>query len=410
MATLTHPTAPRTAPASPALVDFTNTSIAFESQSNTDLARSVWLFKTMGNPALVKWGAWAAEIGFSLGLPIKGLVRGTIYKQFVGGETIDACEATIRQLAKYHVGTILDYSVEGEEEEKAFEACFQELKRTVLRAAGDPAIPFSVFKVTGLGLSSVLEKVSQKEALNAAETEAWERLRGRVMELCTLAATRNVRIFIDAEESWIQPAIDDLALEAMRLHNKAKALVYNTFQMYRHDRRAYFEMLLELSAAEGWHLGGKIVRGAYMEKERARAAEKGYRDPIQPNKGSTDRDYDAVLALSVMNADHVAICAGTHNEASSQLLMQLMDNARIDPTDERFYFSQLLGMSDNLSFNLAHGGYRVAKYVPYGPVRSVLPYLVRRAQENTSIAGQVGRELAMLKSEKERRAKGQGVK
>ncbi len=384
------------------MVSFDNTENAFKAKSNGDLNRSYWLFKLISNPLLVKAGAGLGPLALHLGF--KPLLKSTIFKQFVGGENIQDCSNTIKQLANYKIGTILDYSVEGKESEADFENCFKETLETIHKAKNDPHIPFCVFKVTGLARFALLEAVTSGKTLNAIETEEWNRVRKRVNVICETAYKNNQRIFIDAEESWIQKAIDDLANENMALFNTSKAIVYNTFQLYRHDRLAFLNQTIQEGKTKGYHVGAKLVRGAYMEKERKRAQDMGYPSPIQPDKESSDRDYNDALKLCVDNISMMGLCAGSHNEASSAYLVKLMEEKNIPSGDERIFFSQLLGMSDHISYNLSLNGYNVAKYVPYGPIKDVMPYLIRRAQENTSVKGQTGRELSLIMKEKERRA------
>jgi len=385
------------------MVSFDNTQIAFISKSDSDLKQSYWLFKLIGNPTLVKYGGGLAPLGLKLGF--KGLIKSTIFKQFVGGENIADCNKTIEQLGKYNIGTILDYSVEGKESETDFDNCCKETIETIHRAKNDKNIPFSVFKVTGLARFALLEKVTAKQNLSSEESAEYEHVRERVRKICEEAYTNKQPLFIDAEESWIQQAIDDLANENMARYNKNEAIVYNTFQLYRKDRLAYLKTSLEMGKTNGYHVGAKLVRGAYMEKERARAAEMNYPSPIQDTKANSDKDYDLALEFCVENIDRMGLCAGTHNEKSSLLLVDLMKKKNIAANDKRVFFSQLLGMSDHISYNLSQNGYNVAKYVPYGPVKEVLPYLIRRAQENTSVKGQTGRELSLIIKEKERRSK-----
>jgi proline dehydrogenase len=384
------------------MISFENTENAFKAKSNYELRRSYWLFKLIGNPSLVKMGAGLGPLALKVGF--KGLIKGTIFKQFVGGETIHDCSETIQQLGKYKVGTILDYSVEGKESEEDFDHCFHETLDTIRRAKNDPNIPFCVFKVTGLARFQLLEKVSAAERLNEAENQEWQKVKKRVAGICASAVENNQCIFIDAEESWIQPAIDDLANENMAVCNKRSAIVYNTYQLYRKDRLRYLEQSIQQAKTHSYFLGAKLVRGAYMEKERKRALEMNYPSPIQPNKDACDKDYNEALKLCVQNIDIIGLCAGTHNEESSLYLLELMREKNIQPSDPRIYFSQLLGMSDHISYNLSLNGYNVAKYVPYGPLKDVLPYLIRRAQENTSVKGQTGRELSLIMKEKTRRA------
>jgi proline dehydrogenase len=385
-------------------ISFDNTEIAFSGMSNADLNRAYWLFRVININFLVKIGPPITNAAIKIGLPITPLIKATIFKQFCGGESIQDCANTIAHLGKYNIGTILDYSVEGESTEQAFDATCQETIATIKRAKGDAHIPFSVFKVTGLARFGLLEKLDAKEELSFEEKKEYERVKDRVRKICQTAYDLNVRIFIDAEESWIQQTIDDLSMDMMRLFNKEKVIVYNTFQFYRHDRLQAMKDFDAQLKSEGVKMGVKLVRGAYMEKERKRATEMNYPSPIQADKKSSDVDYDLGLAYCIDHIDRIAICAGTHNENSSKYLVELMQKHNIAANDERIYFSQLLGMSDNLSYNLANAGYNVAKYVPYGPVKSVLPYLFRRAQENTAIAGQMGRELSLILKEKARRA------
>ena len=383
------------------MISFDNTENAFKAQTNSELKRSYWLFKLIGNPMLVKLGANFGSLALNVGF--EGIIKSTIFKQFVGGETTHDCSTTIAELGKYNIGTILDYSVEGKESELDFEHCLTETLETIKKAKDDKYIPFCVFKVTGLARFDLLVKVSGKHALNETETQEWERVKKRVDAICSQAYQNNQAIFIDAEESWIQAAIDDLANENMARYNKQKAIVYNTFQLYRHDRLTYLHESIKNGKTGAYHVGAKLVRGAYMEKERARAIEMNYPSPIQLSKEASDKDYDLALKLCVDNIDVMGLCAGTHNEKSSLCLVELMKQKNIDSSDSRIYFSQLYGMSNHISYNLSLNGYNVAKYVPYGPVKEVLPYLIRRAQENTSVKGQTGRELSLIIKEKQRR-------
>ncbi|MCC6369362.1 MAG: proline dehydrogenase family protein [Bacteroidia bacterium] len=384
------------------MISFDNTENAFKAKTNAELNRSYWLFKLIGNPSVVKLGAGFGPMALNIGF--KGLIKNTIFKQFVGGENIEDCSLTINQLGKYNIGAILDFSVEGKESEKEFDHCLEETLGTIDKAKNDTNIPFCVFKVTGLARFELLRKVSAAESLADAEKQEWQRVKDRVKKICASAASNNQPLFIDAEESWIQTAIDDLANENMAQFNKSKAIVYNTFQLYRHDRVAYLQSSIEQGKSGGYHVGAKLVRGAYMEKERERAQQMKYPSPIQPDKESTDKDYDRALKLCIDNIDMMGLCAGTHNENSSMYLVKLMQEKNSSSNDKRIYFSQLLGMSDHISYNLSLNGYNVSKYVPYGPVKEVLPYLIRRAQENTSVKGQTGRELNLILKEKKRRA------
>ena len=385
------------------VLNFDNTEVAFRNKSNRDLKAAYWLFKIISSNFLTKVGPPITNFFMNIGMPIKGIIKATIFKHFCGGETIAECENTITQLDSGNVGTILDYSVEGEEEEHVFDFTCEEIIRTIDRAAGDKRIPITVFKVTGIGRFGLLEKLDAKQALTTAETAEYEKVKQRCEKICRIAFDRKVPVMIDAEETWIQDTIDELAFDMMRLFNKTEIIVYNTYQLYRHDKLADLKADHLIAKAEGFILGVKMVRGAYMEKERKRAEEMGYPSPIQPTKEASDKDYDESLRYCMQHINEIAIVCGTHNEESSGLLAKLLDEYKIHHNHPHVYFAQLLGMSDNLSFNLSDAGYNVAKYVPYGPVKAVMPYLFRRAQENTSIAGQTSRELGLIIKETKRR-------
>ena len=384
-------------------VSFDNTEVAFASKSNADLKRAYWLFSLLKYPWLVRVAPYFIRAALWLHLPIKGLVRATAFRQFCGGESIAGCENTIRKLAASGIGTILDFSVEGKETEHDFESGLQETLATIERSAGDAHIPFSVFKPTAFARNSLLEKHDRGETLTASEQSEYASFVNRIEKICQRAFERNVPVFIDAEESWIQDSIDTIAQNMMMKYNKKDVIVYNTLQMYRTGRVDYLNKSLEHARENGYLPGFKIVRGAYMEKERKRAAKLNLPSPIQPDKESTDRDYNEALRIIVDHIDIAALCCGTHNESSSLLLVELMHEKKLSNNHPRIWFSQLLGMSDHISYNLSQKGYRVCKYVPYGPVESVLPYLVRRARENTSVKGQTGRELSLLRMEVRRR-------
>jgi proline dehydrogenase len=382
---------------------FDNTEIAFSSKSNAELKRAYWLFKLIGNPSLVVAGRVLTNFALTLRIPIGWAIRGNIFKQFCGGETIQQCSAAVESLGKFNIGTILDYSVEGKDSEADFENTKAEIMLTIQEAARSKSIPFSVFKITGIARFELLEKINANETLSAIEKLEWERVEKRVDAIGAHAAQHGVPVFIDAEDSWIQDAIDDLADTMMAKYNVAKAIVYNTIQLYRHDRLAFLKKSHKKAEQGNYFFGVKLVRGAYMEKERARAAEKGYTDPIQPNKEASDRDFDLAVNYCLDNLDRIALCAGTHNEQSSLQLAAAIDSRKLERNDKRIFFAQLYGMSDHLSYNLANAGFNVAKYLPYGPIREVMPYLIRRAQENTSVKGQTGRELLLIQREMKRR-------
>lgn len=387
------------------MISFDNTEIAFKSKSDTDLRRSYLLFKTLAHNSLVKIGGTITQSAIKMQIPVNWIVKPTIYKQFVGGETIEECGPTVRALEKYNVKAILDYSVEGKESEDDIKAALIETLKSIKNAGKDKNIPFAVFKPTAFTTPDVLEKVSAGKSLTDEETQEAEQFRRRIETLCKSAYENDIPILIDAEDSWFQNFIDEVTDEMMAKFNKEKAIVFNTFQMYRHDRLDFLKKSWQKAIDGNYFLGAKFVRGAYMEKERERALQKGYPSPIQPDKESTDRDYNAALKFCVENIDRISIFNGTHNEYSSKYLAELMDKNGLAKNDPRICFSQLYGMSDHISFNLAHAGYNVAKYLPYGPVKHVIPYLVRRAEENTSVKGQTGRELSLITREISRRRK-----
>ncbi|MDR0802471.1 proline dehydrogenase family protein [Fluviicola sp.] len=388
------------------MISFNNTEIAFKHKSNKDLKRAHFLFSVMASPFLVKSGKGLTRFGLNTGLPIKGIIKSTIFEQFCGGETIEECSVTIENMWKYHVGTILDYSVEGKTRVEDFEATTKEIIATIHKAKGNPSIPFAVFKVTGIARFSLLELTnSGLEGISAEDLNEYHETVERINRICKEAFNASVPVFIDAEETWIQDVIDRICHEMMLQYNQEKAIVFNTVQMYRHDRLEFLKNSIAWAKAKGIRYGVKLVRGAYMEKERDRAAEKGYPSPIQPDKKTCDTDYDRALEflLEPENYTQMALCAGSHNEHSSAYLADLIAKKGIDKTDQHIYFAQLLGMSDHISYTLASQGYNVVKYVPYGPVKEVIPYLFRRADENTSVKGQTGRELKLIEEEIKRR-------
>ncbi len=383
---------------------FENTEIAFKSKSTKELKRAYWLFKMVSSPAIVKFGKWATNIAIKLHLPIDNIIRKTIFKQFCGGVSIQDSLKTSNELAKYNVQTILDYSIEGKTKEEDFDATVEEIKRTIAEAKNNPNIPFAVFKVTGITLFETLEKANDGITdLSEEEKVRYDKLVERVDSICKAAFDADVPLFIDAEETWIQETIDRIVMDLSRKYNTKKAIVFNTLQMYRHDRLSYLKEEIKKAREGKYFIGMKLVRGAYMEKERERAEEKGYPSPIQPDKNATDKDFNEAVKVCIENIDVVSLCAGSHNEESAINLTKLMKEHNIALDDKRVFFAQLLGMSDHISFNLAHENYNVAKYVPYGPVKEVLPYLIRRAEENTSVAGQTSRELSLIVKERERR-------
>lgn len=386
------------------MISFDNTEIAFRSKSDRDLKRAYWLFKAVGSSAFVKFGKWATNLAFKIGLPIKGLIRKTIFHQFCGGESVKGSLKTSESLAQYNVKTILDYSIEGKTSDEDFDATVAEIIETIKAGETNKNIPFAVFKMTGICLFDVLANANEGiQNLSPEDANRYETLVARVDRICAAALQSGVPVFIDAEETWIQTTIDRITQEMMARYNKKQAIVYNTLQMYRHDRLEFLKQEIERAQKENYHFGVKLVRGAYMEKERDRAEKMGYPSPIQPNKEACDADFNSALRFTLDHLDIVGVCAGTHNEESSMLLTEIMAEKGIPNDHPSIYFAQLLGMSDHISFNLADAGYNVAKYVPFGPVKEVMPYLLRRAEENTSVAGQTSRELKLIMKERKRR-------
>jgi len=384
-------------------INFEDTKTAFRIKSDRDLRRAYILFKLISYPILAKIGNPVIKVCSALRIPVGWIVKPTAFKHFVGGETLEECNPAATKLKTANVYSILDYSVEGKETEKAINAALEETLRAVKNAGSNPDIPFAVFKPTAFGSHKALEILSSDNAPDKEILEEGEKFRNRIFTLCKTAYENDIPIMIDAEDTYIQPFIDKVVMEMMQLYNKEKCIVYNTYQMYRHDRIAILEADIKKAREEKFFLGAKFVRGAYMERERARAAKMGYEDPIQPDRESTDRDYNLALKISMDNLDMVSIFNGTHNEYSSKYLADLMIEQGVDPAHKQIWFSQLYGMSEHISFNLSDAGFNVAKYVPYGPVRFVLPYLMRRVEENTSVKGQTGRELSLIKKERQRR-------
>lgn len=387
------------------MLSFENTEIAFRYKSNSDLSRARILFSTLANPGLVKVGKSLTYFALNLHLPFEWFIKATLYKHFVGGETLGECEKTVKLLNKFKVKSILDYSVEGGKDRESMQRTLDETLRSVINAAKHPEIPFSVFKPSAFASQEVLTRASENTTVDSETAKAIRFFKDSVEKLSKTAFENDIPIMIDAEDSWYQPFVDKVVTEMMEKYNKEKAIVYNTLQMYRTDRLDFLKESLRKAEEGNYYLGIKFVRGAYMEKERLRAAENGYPSPIQPDKAATDQNYDAGVAFTIEHLDRISVFSGSHNEISNRLLTELMEKQGLSRNDSRIWFSQLYGMSDHISFNLASEGYNVTKYIPYGPVRNILPYLIRRAEENTSIAGQTGRELALLEQERIRRKK-----
>lgn len=383
---------------------FEDTKTAFLLKSDAELERAYFLFKMIANAPLVRIGSMVANFVLKTQLPVEGLIRASVFDHFCGGVNAQDCIKVVDKM--YHQGkvsSVLDYSVEGKEDPDQFDNALQKILDILEFAKEKDAIPFGVFKPTGFGRFALWKKKSSGTALSNDEVAEWGRIVKRFDIACRKAKECNVILLIDAEESWIQDAADSLVLDMMRKYNTDKAIVYNTLQCYRHDRFAYLQKTHKLAVSEGFYVGLKIVRGAYMEKENARALRKIYPSPICPNKKATDLNFNTILRYAFAYLETFTLFIGTHNEESNYLAMALMKELDIAHHDARVWFGQLYGMSDHISYNLAKEGYNVAKYLPFGPVRDVMPYLIRRAEENTSVAGQTSRELRLLEEEKERR-------
>ncbi|GJQ04989.1 proline dehydrogenase family protein [Capnocytophaga canimorsus] len=382
---------------------FNDTKTAFSLKNNFELGRAYWLFRFMGNNTLISIGTALTNFSLKMYLPVEWLIKKTVFNQFCGGISQQDCEKVIENMYEKGVSSVLDYSVEGKAEESSFDDTLSKTLETIEFSKNHSGVPFAVFKPTGFGKFAIFQKITEKKPLTLEEQQAWERIVARFDKACSKAAELGIPIMIDAEESWMQTAADDLAEQMMRKYNKEKTIVYNTLQMYRHDRLAYLKQLHDRAIADNFYIGLKIVRGAYMEKENERAKENNYLSPICASKPATDENYNAAIRYILEHIDRIALFAGTHNEDSSALILNLMKEKGLNTHDSRIWLGQLYGMSDHISFNVAKLGYNTAKYLPFGPVREVMPYLIRRAQENTSVAGQMGRELTLLKKEYNRR-------
>ncbi len=402
------------------VLSFDNTGNAFAYKTDKELKKAEFLFSSMGYSGLVKLGTRFTPWAIKAGLPIKGLIRNTIFKQFVGGETLNATADVAKKLGEYHVQVILDYGVEGGEDgEQGFDHATDEFIRVIEYAATQPNIPFMSIKVTGFAAFGLLEKLDKAmkkasgplmkrfaeaiDTLTEAQKDAWMRVSVRMKKICDTAAASKIGVLVDAEETWIQDPVDALTMVMMSNYNKQTPVVYNTIQLYRHDRLQFLKDSFEAAAERNFILGAKLVRGAYMEKERKRAAELNYPSPIQPDKEASDRDYNLAVAFCIDHLDRIATIVASHNEQSNLDAARLLQEKQIPAHHPHIHFSQLYGMSDNITFNLAKAGFSVSKYLPFGPIDDVIPYLMRRAQENSSVSGQTGRELALIRKEIKRR-------
>ena len=382
---------------------FDNTQTAFKLKSDSELERAYFLFKMISKEPLVKIGTMATKVALHLNLPVEGLIRSTVFDHFCGGVNEKDCMHVVDTLHNVKVSSVLDYSVEGKEENSQFNATMKKVVELTQFAKNKDAMPFSVFKPTGFGRFEIWRKLTEKQPLTISEKGEWQSIQDRYDTVCNTAHRCDISLLIDGEESWMQDAADALCESMMAKYNKEKAIVFNTLQCYRWDRLAYLKEQHTKALAGNYKLGFKVVRGAYMEKENNRAQEKGYPTPICESKQATDANFNAVMEYILDNLQDISLFIGTHNEHSSYLALELLRSKKLKKNDSRVWFGQLYGMSDHISYNLAAEGYNVAKYIPFGPVKDVMPYLIRRAEENTSVAGQTSRELTLLKKEKNRR-------
>jgi proline dehydrogenase len=385
------------------MVNFQDSKIAFERKSERQLKKMAWLFGMMSQPWLVNLGSSLTLFGLNLGLPIKGIIKKTIFEQFCGGTSLEESLKTVKELSALGVETVLDYGAEAKESEADFDHTMTEFLKVIDFAAQTKSVEIVPIKVTGMARFDILEKLTAGKSLDSEEQKSWDNTLVRFDRLCRIAMEKDSALFVDAEESWIQGAIDDVTDLMMERYNTKKVVVYNTFQMYRHDRLEFLKKSYERAISKGYLLGAKLVRGAYMEKERERALKMGYPSPIQPDKAATDQDYDFAVAFCVQHHEKIASCLASHNQHSTELQIELMEKMGLQQNNPHLSFCQLYGMSDNLTFNLSKAGYRVGKYVPFGPINDVVPYLIRRARENSSVNGEVGRELKLIREELKRR-------
>lgn len=390
-------------------LSFENTQNAFAYKSTRDLKKAKFLISVIQNPIMVSLATKATPFLMKIGFPINGILRNTVFKQFVGGETLEESARTAKLLASYGVQVILDYGVEAKEGEANFDEVTSHIIESIDFAATQSNIPFVSVKLTGIASHLLLEQLNEAPRLRSgihdseSENAAWQRVRERMYAICDVAQEKGVGILLDAEETWIQDPIDRLAIELMSAYNKEKVVVYNTYQLYRNDRLHFLQLSHDIAKKGGFILGAKLVRGAYMEKERARALKLGYPSPININKEATDKDFDAAAKYCIENKETISLLLATHNEESNLAIANAMENLGLSKNDEKVHFSQLYGMGDHITFNMAVAGYNVSKYLPFGPIKEVIPYLMRRAEENTSVNGQTNKELVMLKKELARR-------
>jgi len=384
---------------------FENTKVAFSGKSDADLRKARALFQLMGNNSLVRAGSSLASLALAMHLPVSPLFRWTVYDHFCGGETFEECKQTIQGLNDKKAGVLLNYGVELKKTDADFDKTIEKNIEALEFAGQNRSVKGLCIKLTGFGRLDLFEKIQRAEKLNGDEQDEFARFNKRLDRLCDVAAKNSVPLYIDAEESWIQNALDAVVEERIARYNKGQCIVFNTIQLYRWDRSTYLQEQLAKARAGGYLLGVKLVRGAYMEKERERAAAMNYRSPIHENKAGVDKDFDEAVNLCLENLETISVCIASQSEASNLLAIQQINARKINSSHSHIIFSQLYGMGDNITFNLAEAGFNVAKYLPYGPVKDVIPYLIRRAQENTSVAGQTGRELSLLKKEIGRRKK-----
>ena len=390
-------------------LSFDNTQNAFAYKSTSDLKKAKFLISAIQSPIMVALATKMTPVLMKYGLPINGILRSTVFHQFVGGETLEESARTSKLLGSYGVQVILDYGVEAKEGESNFDDVTEHIIEAIDFAATQNNIPFVSVKLTGIASMVLLEHLNEAPRLRSgihdseSENAEWQRVRERMYAICDVAQEKGVGILLDAEETWIQDPIDRLAVELMSVYNKETVVVYNTYQLYRKDRLHFLQLSHSIAKEKGFMLGAKLVRGAYMEKERERAQKNGYASPIHENKDATDKDFDAAAKYCIDNRATISLLLASHNEASNLKIATEMEQLGLDNNYNRVHFSQLYGMGDYITFNMSTKGYNVSKYLPFGPIGEVIPYLMRRAEENSSVNGQTNKELVMIKQELTRR-------
>lgn len=375
---------------------------AFSHYSISQLRRTKVLFKILQNPLVSWFSGFVPHIPILLRLPfVKSLIKHYIFSHFCGGEDWKEVHQSALKLQKQNILSSLDYSVECKQTEQDYETTKKVLLNVLEEAKNLSHIPFCVLKITGLGRFALLEKIHNGQTLSDNEKAEWQRVQSRFDSICEKAVDCNTKLLVDAEESWIQKPIDNIVKRAMKRHNQNEPMIYNTYQLYLKAKYEQLKTDWEKAKEKGYILGSKLVRGAYMEKETKRAVKMHLPNPIQPSKAKCDQDFNDSLKFCLKHIDDFGIYIGTHNIESTQKARQLMQEYGIAKSDERVFFSQLLGMREILSYELAQQDYLVSKYTPFGKIAEVIPYLLRRIQENSSVKDQLNDEIKVITRELE---------